>query len=703
MLLPMAARTTRKVDMGIALETTTGGSRGASRNVSLETDTLDRDAVAYRPDIDGLRAIAILSVLGFHAFPNLLRGGFVGVDIFFVISGFLITGIILKAQRRDSFSFLDFYARRVRRIFPALLVVLLPVWGLGWLKLLPDEYASLTKHIAAGSAYISNILLYTESSYFDAAAELKPLLHLWSLGVEEQFYIVWPLILVLTWRWPRAQLPTLLALATLSFAFNLLAVKSQPAAAFYLPPARLWELAAGGVLAQVKLSPPGAMLAYLQRACDVRVRNLAAIAGLALLCLSFASIDRTRLFPGLWALAPVAGATLLIAAGERAWINQHLLASRVLVSIGLISYPLYLWHWPLLSMAHILQPGGVAPGVVAATIATAFLLAFLTYRYIELPVRTVSASSLPRSAAALLTCLAVVGVVGYTASIHRWAPLSTQYGVDRIVRARAEAAYPGPRLRRVDGFYVQQAGPKSVLFLGDSNMEQYYPRIDELLTRDPQLSKTAIFATGGGCPPIPGVQEKHHRYCVGLVDRAIEYATSSAVDSIVIAAAWKSYFYEEDERYSYSFQEGGFDVHLAPNTLAAQRAIQAFDRMIKAFSEQHKRVFIVLQIPVGTGLNPRDMIQRGLTTFAFDIVSKPLSRSAVVAELAPIHSQLIEIAERHGARIIDPLDTLCDAEQCRTMDADGNPIYKDGGHLRPSYVRANVRFLDDIVGAREHR
>jgi len=193
--------------MAIALKRTTGTSWGESGNASLQTGS-DAAAAPYRPDIDGLRAIAILSVLGFHAFPNFLRGGFVGVDVFFVISGFLITGIILKAQLRASFSFLDFYARRVRRIFPALLVVLLPVWGLGWLKLLPDEYTLLTRHIAAGSAYVSNILLYTESSYFDVTAELKPLLHLWSLGVEEQFYIAWPLILVSTWRWPRAQLPT---------------------------------------------------------------------------------------------------------------------------------------------------------------------------------------------------------------------------------------------------------------------------------------------------------------------------------------------------------------------------------------------------------------------------------------------------------------------------------------------------------------
>jgi len=658
---------------------------------------LDRDtaAASYRPDIDGLRAVAILSVLAFHAFPAHLHGGFVGVDVFFVISGFLITGLILKAQIRDGFSFIDFYARRVRRIFPALIAVLLCVWGLGWLKLLPDEYTSLTEHIAAGSAYVSNVLLYKESGYFDTAAEFKPLLHLWSLGVEEQFYIVWPLVLVLTWRRPAFQLPAMLALTCLSFIFGLVAVGSHPAAAFYLPQARLWELGSGGVLAYARLLPAGRIGTLLQRDWDMRARNAAAATGLGLLCVSTVLITPTHAFPGPWALLPVSGALLLIAAGPGAWINRHLLASSLMVFVGLISYPLYLWHWPLLSIAHIIYPDGAAAGVVAGALAAAFLLAILTYHFIELPLRGLG--SLPRNAAALFTCLAAVGAVAYIGFLHRWAPLSASYLTRQMTGARAEVAYPGPSLRPMDGFLIHPAAPQRVMFLGDSNIEQYYPRIAELLTRDPKRSRTAIFATGGGCPPIPGVHEEHHRYCEGLVERAVQYARNPAVDTIVIAAAWRSYFYEDDPRYSYYFQDDHFKGHLTPRKIAAWRALQAFDQMVGTLVRQHKRVFIVLQIPVGTGLDPRRMIQRGIGSFAFNVVARPLSRSDVDNEVGPIDLELVEIAKRHGATVIDPLDALCNHEECPTLEPDGNPIYRDGGHLRPSYVRTNVRYLDEIV------
>jgi peptidoglycan/LPS O-acetylase OafA/YrhL len=649
---------------------------------------------SYRADIDGLRAIAILSVIAFHAAPGLLPGGFVGVDVFFVISGFLITGIILKALIRDSFSFVDFYARRIRRIFPALIVVLLSVWALGWLKLLPDEYASLTKHIAAGSVYVSNLLLFNESGYFDPSAELKPLLHLWSLGVEEQFYIVWPLMLFVTYSWRRAQLPAMLALACASFLFNLATVKSHPAAAFYMPHARLWELALGGILAQVDLTARRSA-AGSSGISNVRMSNFAAIMGLTLLCTSFIAMRSQQLFPGLLALVPVAGTMLLIAAGERAWINQRVLAYRPVVFVGLISYPLYLWHWPLLSVARIVSFGELQPSMAIGAVAAAFLLAVVTYRYIEVPLRRFR--SLPRTAAALFACMGVIGLLGAISFKYRLEPLSSHYGVDAIVSARTPHALDGAHLQRVKGFWVQGSGPRTILFMGDSNMEQYYPRIDELLTRDSKQGNTAVFATGGGCPPIPGLAEAHHAYCDGLVARAMAYANHPEVDTIVIGAAWHSYFYDPDERYSYYFSDGRFRGALLPDSEAAWRALGAFDAMLKRFESAHKRVFVVLQIPVGDQIDPRRMIERGMTTLSFRINVRPLSRSSVTAAVAAIDSQLTAIARREGAVVIDPVDTLCGPVECPTVDANGNPIYLDGGHLRPAYVRNDVHFLDDVM------
>src|SRR5436190_15040827 len=204
---------------------------------------------SYRPDIDGLRAIAVGVVVAFHAFPEVLPGGFVGVDVFFVISGFLISGIILSALRTESFSFRQFYARRIRRIFPALSIVLAAVLVMGWFSLFADDYAALGRQVVSGAVFSSNLLLWHESSYFDIAAELKPLLHLWSLGIEEQFYIVWPLLLWICWKRNLNGLTITVVIIIVSFVLNIVTAKSDPVADFYSPLTRFWELLAGGLVA----------------------------------------------------------------------------------------------------------------------------------------------------------------------------------------------------------------------------------------------------------------------------------------------------------------------------------------------------------------------------------------------------------------------------------------------------------------------
>ncbi|WP_445577643.1 Acyltransferase [Pseudomonas sp. E141] len=201
----------------------------------------------YRPDIDGLRAVAVLAVVLYHAFPRDFPGGFIGVDVFFVISGYLITGILIKSLSRDSFSILDFYARRIRRIFPALLLVLFSCLLFGWFFLIDSEFQQLGKHAASGAGFVANLVLWSESGYFDSAAEMKPLLHLWSLGIEEQFYLVWPFVLWLAWQFRRASLalvPVLLFI--ISFYFSVTMVHVDPVGAFYSPLTRFWELAVGG-------------------------------------------------------------------------------------------------------------------------------------------------------------------------------------------------------------------------------------------------------------------------------------------------------------------------------------------------------------------------------------------------------------------------------------------------------------------------
>jgi peptidoglycan/LPS O-acetylase OafA/YrhL len=333
---------------------------------------------AYRPDIDGLRAIAVVAVVLFHAFPSSLPGGFAGVDMFFTISGFLITGLLLRDHARGAFSLRHFYARRIQRIFPALALVLVACMGAGWLVLTADELAALGTFTSGGAAFLSNFLLWRASGYFDTAADTKPLLHLWSLGIEEQFYLVWPLLLWWWFRWPQRLGLWMGACVLASLAYSLWAVRVDAVMAFYSPLPRLWELGVGGLLAYALWRNPQLLQRY---------RSVAAYLGALLVALGLVLLDKGAAFPGWWALLPTLGTVLLIFSGDASWLGRRVLSSKALVAVGLISYPLYLWHWPLLSFARILLAETPPAEVRAALVAASVVLAWLTYRWVERPIR----------------------------------------------------------------------------------------------------------------------------------------------------------------------------------------------------------------------------------------------------------------------------------------------------------------------------
>ena len=357
----------------------------------------------YRPDIDGLRAVAVLSVLAFHAFPEVVHGGFIGVDIFFVISGFLISTIIFKSLANRDFSFLEFYSRRVRRIFPALVTVLVVAFVCGWFVLYPDEYRQLGKHIVGGALFFSNFVLWRESGYFDTSADSKPLLHLWSLGIEEQFYIVFPLFAWLVWK-GRLNLLTLAVLGGLvSFLLNIRDVSHDAVRTFYMPQTRIWELMEGCVLALLMIDASG-RIGRMEKAAErmltrvfyrakvdvipaVTLPNLKAWTGALLIVVGLWKISKEMHFPGKWALLPTLGAVFLIWAGPEAFLNRRILSNRILIWVGKISYPLYLWHWILLSYLYILATKMPPVGVRIGALAVAVILSWLTYRLIEKPLR----------------------------------------------------------------------------------------------------------------------------------------------------------------------------------------------------------------------------------------------------------------------------------------------------------------------------
>lgn len=622
----------------------------------------------YRPDIDGLRAIAVLSVVAFHAFPNLFRAGFVGVDVFFVLSGFLISTIILQQLATDSFSFAEFYARRVRRIFPALLAVLVGSLVFGWVVLLPDEFQQIGKHVFAGTTFVSNLVLWNESGYFDNAAETKPLLHLWSLAIEEQFYLLWPLLLAVAWRRRRRVLPLACLVAGVSFLLNIESSMNDKVAAFYSPLTRFWELMTGAVLAYVTI--------HHRTLLDHHAQTRSVL-GFILLLVGFVVISPSWAFPGWSALLPTIGTALIVSAGPSAWLNRTVLANRPAVWVGLISYPLYLWHWPLLVWPKIASGELTSPVARVVLILVSAVLAWLTYRLVEIRVRK---SRTRRSLLLLLVPFGTVGIIalaaalGYVGSRHQGAELS------RILASRLDWSFPGHAFSRAASidlrYFVAPAGQGRALFVGDSNMEQYAPRLDALLRNRPDALRTAVMVGNQrDCSLLKEIIEKKGR-CDASLAELDALIRSPQTQAVVLTASWRSY----------------------ADLLAAQTG---YDNLLRFVSEvaRTSRVYLVLNMPNGKELDPRNMFEGSrLTRLAVkDTRSIVFDTARFDATFGAVHDKLRAIAKATGAIIVDPLDTLCKDRKCSVFDSEGRPLYLDEAHMTASYAARAATFLDPAL------
>ena len=650
----------------------------------------------YRPDIDGLRAIAVLAVIGFHAFPTWIRGGFVGVDVFFVISGYLISTILLTGMECGSFRFSQFYIRRIRRIFPALIVVLLACMVAGWLVLFSFEYKALGKHVAGSAAFVSNFVLWNEAGYFDKAAATKPLLQIWSLGIEEQFYIVWPLLLYLAWRFRTGTLVLLLLLLLGSFVLNVRTMGIDSAADYFSPLTRFWELMAGAVLAYLslypsvpqwltqKLSPRAISWLGASAALHPAVNNTKAACGLLLVVTAVLMTDGSRGYPGWWALLPVIGTFLLIVSGPLTWINNKVLATRGLVAIGLISYPLYLWHWPLLSFMRIVNGTAPSPAAAVLAILLSFALAWLTYLLVEKPLRF--GKSAPIKAAALLVVMAAIGSAGYFIYAEGGFAFRNPDAEDLVMATQDYEHAKGLTLGNPDA--------DETLLIGDSTMGQYIPRVRRLVEQHKvDLGHTHIvFFLAAGCPPVPSIARDADPRCAEFVDEILPAVSQQAVKTVAFAALWTNHFKEAD----FYLRSDGPKTLLRDSNAEREQALTKFEHLIFNLVKAGKRVFVILETPTSPVYDPETMLPTGWHRL---LGSPRLSDDPKRSDMERLNAEYSEhvqvIAKSAGARVINPMDYLCDERVC-PISTDGHFRFYDYDHLRASFVRDHATYIDQI-------
>ena len=640
--------------------------------------------IKYRADIDGLRAVAVLAVIAFHACPAYLPGGFIGVDMFFVISGYLISGIIYKAQREGTFSYADFYARRVRRIFPALLAAVALCLAYGWLVLLPTEYEQLGGHVAAGTVFLQNVAFWNESGYFDTSASLKPLLHLWSLAVEEQIYLVFPpLVLFALWmRWPMV--PVLAVLLVASFAANLFMAGRSVSADFFLTPFRAWEFLGGAILAWI----------HDQRGQSSErswLGEAASWTGVLLLAAGMAWITDREPYPGWRAVVPVVGTLLVIAAGRSASFNRWALSLAPVVWVGLISYPLYLFHWPLISFVHIIKGATPDPKLIAAAVGLSFVLAVVTYYCLE---RQLRHSRWRWTVPLLLAGFLILGGVGAAIWKGNLPPKPPSREVLQVNQAIAEVRqqydFRGYRCKSVRGVShctIGGKGPQTI-FVGDSNMFMYAPRIRELMQGKGAEERGALFITSGACCPIPGVLRPDipaSEHLMPVFEE--EVRTNPAIDRVVIAAAWPSYLSMGSR--------ANIDGVATGTTAGRRKALTAFGVMIARLVASGKRVEVVLAVPSGAQLDPQSMNQRSFLG-AREFRLEPFSVEAFQKLRGGPIAELSAAAKASGAEVIDPVPSLSRDGICIATDHNG-PIRSDAMHLRGEFVRDHVTYLDATV------
>lgn len=643
----------------------------------------------YRRDIDGLRAIAVVAVVAYHAGMPGVSGGFVGVDVFFVISGFLITGLLLRELgATGSISMADFYMRRIRRLAPALVVVLAAVLLLGAIYLTPvgGEQQGLAKSTIATLALASNLYFAsTTGGYFDEAAEMQPLLHTWSLSVEEQFYLVWPAFLLFGARAAlrretdlvRRMTVALAAVFFFSLSLSIATTSLHAQFSFYSPFTRAWEFAAGGLV----------LLFVQETRVPVSLARALSWIGVGLVVYSVWAFDSGMPFPGYLALVPVLGAVAIIVGGERvpATLTNRILSSKPFVFVGLISYPLYLWHWPILVIARINAVDGIESWEAGGLCALATALAALTYRYVEQPVRYRRASWFAsRASLRQAALIAMVALVTLSASLGAWAkyywPKSgdnrslqqafARMDTPRLLRCNQSRPYSGRLVAEQDCAIASPSRSPAILVWGDSHAFHLQPAMATYGQRHELGIRLRYMA---GCPPLRGYSPDglNRNGAVGCPefneDVIAEISRLSRLHPVVVvlAARWSNYF------------DG-------PEADAA--GIVALRKTAESLAAKDVRMVVVAPLPQFQTSVPRCLVRHGAMGCESRRSDNEHRRAAAMHALTNV------VTVTNGAALVDFLPLFCDERSCPPM-RDGEIMFYDDNHLSKAGSVATLSLL----------
>ena len=661
----------------------------------------------HRPDIDGLRAVAVIPVVLFHSGLTLFGGGYVGVDVFFVISGYLITSIIVSEIDANTFSLASFYDRRVRRIFPALIAVLAFCLLAGFALLTPADYNSLGQSAIAASFFVSNIFFWQTANYFDVAANEKPLLHTWSLAIEEQYYLLYPLILVALTRYSRRWTArAVLAAGVLSFAACVALVYVKPSAAFYLGPTRAWELLFGGLVA----------LEWVPASDNRTINNVAALFGLGCILAAVFLYSSTTRFPGIAALPPVAGAVLLIWSGlGKPTVVHGWLSARPITAVGRASYSLYLWHFPLLVFSGYVILGGLGSWAAAGICLLSGGISFLSLHFIERPFRSPGpAASAPRIVGAALAGMAIVSVVAGLVVLDRglsgrMTQVANQYlDVERERQAVHHWECMSLEQRIVTPKAACKLGAKearpSALLWGDSHSVVSATAMTDSAVRN---GAAFVFGASVDCPiglgfSIDGatgpafVSTPAYQSCGRYNKEMLEFALANPdIKAVVLSSRWTNW--RVGERGSAA--ESPADIRLedadgVAKSMADNRTIFAhgFEDLVRSLAAAGKNIWIVGPIPEPSVRVPKALYIKQL---GFDSADLDISEESFENRNKYILSLFKEIAEKYPVRFIWPHQVLCKDHSCPVVE-DGKPIYFDSNHLSLFGVSKTSDLYDPI-------